>query len=58
MTRAERPGNAVCASGEQVLLGLAEAMLYVDESNSAAVALYQRLGFTVWSTDVSYRRIR
>ena len=35
--------------------GLTAVLLYVDESNTAAVALYRRLGFTVFSTDVSYR---
>jgi mycothiol synthase len=31
-------------------------MLYVDESNTAAVSMYTSLGFGLWSTDVMYRR--
>ncbi|MET3428439.1 mycothiol synthase [Actinoplanes tereljensis] len=36
--------------------GLTQALLYVDESNSAAVALYRKLGFSVFKTDVNYQR--
>jgi mycothiol synthase len=36
--------------------GVEVAMLYVDESNPRAVALYEKLGFTPWTTDVTYRR--
>jgi mycothiol synthase len=36
--------------------GLAEAMLYVDEDNTPAITMYERLGFTRWSTDAMYRQ--
>lgn len=34
--------------------GLPEVMLYVDETNTAAIGLYESLGFTRWRTDVMY----
>nr|WP_221378418.1 mycothiol synthase [Actinoplanes polyasparticus] len=36
--------------------GLTVSNLYVDESNTAAVALYQRLGFAIHKTDINYFR--
>ena len=37
-------------------LDLAEAMLYVDADNAAAIRLYTGLGFTHWDTDRMFRR--
>ena len=36
--------------------GLDEVLLYVDESNTAAVRTYERLGFTRHAVDVMYKR--
>jgi mycothiol synthase len=34
--------------------GLGQAMLYVDEANTAAIRLYESLGFARWDVDVMY----
>jgi mycothiol synthase len=51
-------GAALSIAGLRHLAGrgLTHALLYVDESNAGAVALYRRLGFEIYSTDVMYRR--
>jgi len=36
-------------------LGLNQAMLYVDASNTPAIALYEGAGFVRWDTDILYR---
>jgi mycothiol synthase len=51
-------GAALSVAGLEHLAatGQAEAMLYVDESNAAAVALYRGLGFAIAKTDINYSR--
>jgi mycothiol synthase len=50
-------GRALTATGLRHLAsqGLPTAMLYVDEDNTAAVTLYERLGFTTSEVDLMYR---
>jgi mycothiol synthase len=36
--------------------GLSQVMLYVDETNTAAIRLYESIGFTHWDTDVMFSR--
>ena len=50
-------GRALTAAGINHLAeeGLEEVMLYVDADNTAAVSLYESLGFERWHVDVLYR---
>jgi mycothiol synthase len=50
-------GTALTLAGLAYLRdrGLEQVMLYVDEDNTTAARLYQRLGFARWATDVCYR---
>jgi mycothiol synthase len=49
-------GRALTLGGLRYLRsqGMLEVMLYVDESNTAAIRLYESLGFTHWDTDVMF----
>jgi mycothiol synthase len=51
-------GRALTLIGLRYLRGRGQSqvMLYVDETNTAAIGLYESLGFTHWDTDVMFSR--
>ena len=57
--RGEGLGRALTVVGLRHLrsLDLGQAMLYVDATNTAAIALYDSLNFVRWDTDVLFRRM-
>jgi mycothiol synthase len=56
--RGEGLGRALTVIGLRHLrsLDLSQAMLYVDSTNTGAIALYESLDFVRWDTDVLFRR--
>jgi len=57
--RGEGLGRALTVVGLRHLrsLDLSQAMLYVDSTNTGAIALYESLDFVRWDTDVLFRRM-
>lgn len=53
-------GKAMTLAGLQYLssLGITIGMLYVESDNEAAVATYEKLGFTVGRSDTLWRRVQ
>ncbi len=49
-------GRALTLAGLRYLRsrGLFQVMLYVDETNTAAIGMYESIGFNHWGTDVMY----